>query len=163
MTELPVNCQVMLITPLLRELIAQATSFPALYDTDGPQGRIAHVIIDCLKSAPSTPLHLPVPDNGPVKNIADHLKKHPDDAATLEEWAKKLGTTSRTLARQFKKQTDMTFGQWRQQARLLEALGRLAMKHPIAHIAQDLGYASQSAFSVMFRKALGTTPGKYFS
>jgi len=163
MIDMPLNCQVMFITPLLRELIAKAVAFSPLYNTDGPEGRIAQVILDCLKSAPTTPLHLPVPENGPIKDIADHLKQHPSDSATLNEWATRLGTTSRTLARQFKKQTDMTFGQWRQQARLLEALGRLAMKHPIANIAQDLGYASQSAFSVMFRKALGITPGKYFS
>jgi AraC-like DNA-binding protein len=160
---LPTDCQVMYITPLLRELIAKAVTFAPLYNINGPEGRIARVLLDCLKTAPSSPLHLHVPDFGPVKEIADHLKQFPDDPATLEEWAMRLGTTSRTLARHFKKQTDMTFGQWRQQARLLEALSRLALKHPIAHIAQDLGYASQSAFSVMFRKALGITPGKYFN
>lgn len=160
---MPTNCQVMHISPLLRELIAEAVHFPALYDINGPQGRIARVILDCLKSARSSPLHLPVPEDGPVKQIAERLKTHPADPATLEEWAERLGTTSRTLARHFKKQTGMTFGQWRQQVRLLEALSRLAMKEPIANIALDLGYSSQSAFSAMFRKTLGTTPGKYFN
>jgi AraC-like DNA-binding protein len=162
MKGLPHVCQVMFVTPLLRELIAQAVKFPPLYDENGAEGRLANVLLDCLKSAPSTALHLPVPDSGPIQQIADHLKDNPADPATLDEWAARLGTTTRTLARNFKKQTAMTFGQWRQQARLLEALSRLANNQPIAHIAQDLGYSSQSAFSAMFRKALGVTPGQYF-
>ncbi|WP_135079353.1 helix-turn-helix transcriptional regulator [Terasakiella sp. SH-1] len=161
--DLPSHCQVMVITPLLRELIATAVTFPALYDQTGAQGRLAHVLLDCLTAAPLSPLHLPVPSEGPIKTIADYLKDNPADETTLDQWAEHLGTTSRTLARNFKKQTDMTFGQWRQQARLLEALGRLANKQPIAHIAQDLGYSSQSAFSAMFKKALGATPGAYFT
>jgi AraC-like DNA-binding protein/mannose-6-phosphate isomerase-like protein (cupin superfamily) len=162
MQGLPSRCQVMHISPLLREIIAQAVTFPPLYDTDGAEGRLIRVLLDCLKTAPSTPLHLPVPDHGIIKTIANILKEKPDDTKTLENWADELGTTSRTLARNFKKQTDMTFGQWRQQARLLDALSRLADNQPIAHIAQDLGYSSQSAFSAMFKKALGVTPGQYF-
>ncbi|MDV7341364.1 helix-turn-helix transcriptional regulator [Terasakiella sp. A23] len=162
MRDLPTECQVMFVTPLLRELIAEAVNYPPLYDVDGPQGRLARVLLDCLNAAPSSSLHLPVPESGPIQIIAEHLKEHPADESTLDEWADKLGTTTRTLARNFRKQTDMTFGQWRQQARLLEALSRLADNQPISHIAQDLGYSSQSAFSAMFRKALGVTPGQFF-
>ncbi len=159
---LPASCQVMAITPLMRELIAKAVTFPALYDLTGMEGRVCRLILDCLKTSPVAPLHLPVPNHGPVQKIAGCLKEDPSDKASLEEWAERLATTSRTLARNFKKQTDMTFGQWRQQARLLEALSRIADNQPISHIAQDLGYSSQSAFSAMFKKALGVTPGSYF-
>ncbi len=162
MNGLPNHCQVVQVTPLLREMIAEVITYPPLYDVEGAQGRMVQVLLDCLKAAPFSPLHLPVPEQGALKAIADHLKQHPDDETTLDDWAAHLGTTSRTLARQFKKQTDMTFGQWRQQARLLEALTRLADHQPIATIAQDLGYSSQSAFSAMFKKALGVTPGMYF-
>jgi len=162
MAGLPDQCQVMQVTPLLREIIAEVIQYPPLYDEKGAQGRMIRVMLDCLKTAQAAPLQLPVPETGPIGQIANHLKKHPADDSTLDDWAKQLGTTSRTLARNFKKQTDMTFGQWRQQARLLEALGRLADNQPIAHIAQDLGYSSQSAFSAMFKKALGVTPGNFF-
>ena len=159
---LPVRCQVMAITPLMRELIAEAVAFPPLYDAAGMEGRVCRLMLDCLKAAPAAPLHLPVPDQGPVREIAAYLKEHPSDKTTLAEWADRLATTSRTLARNFRAQTDMTFGQWRQQARLLEALSRIAGNQPIARIAQDLGYSSQSAFSAMFKKALGVTPASYF-
>ncbi|MCP3702222.1 MAG: helix-turn-helix transcriptional regulator, partial [Alteromonas sp.] len=42
------------------------------------------------------------------------------------------------------------------------ALTRIAQGDPVARVAQDLGYESQSAFISMFRKALGKTPGRYF-
>jgi len=162
MDNLPRNCHVMHISPLLRELIAEAVTYPPLYDETGAQGRLIRVLLDALQTAPLSPLHLPVPQDGPIATIAYHLKAHPDDDKTLADWATALGTTSRTLARNFRKQTDMTFGQWRQQARLLEALSRLAGDQPVAHVAQDLGYSSQSAFSAMFKKALGVPPGQYF-
>ena len=57
----------------------------------------------------------------------------------------------------------MTFGQWRQQVRILEALKRLAMNEPVTTVAIELGYESPSAFISMFKKALGKTPGQYFS
>ncbi len=55
------------------------------------------------------------------------------------------------------------FGRWRQQIRILESLRRLAMNDQVITIAMDLGYDSPSAFISMFKKALGKTPGQYFS
>lgn len=162
MVGLPNHCQVMHISALLREIIAEVIDYPPLYDEEGAQGRMVRVMLDCLKNAQNAALHLPVPTGGPISKIADHLKQHPDDERTLEDWAATLSTTSRTLARNFRKQTGMTFGQWRQQARLLEALRRLASGQNVSAIAQDLGYSSQSAFSTMFKKALGVTPAQYF-
>jgi AraC-like DNA-binding protein len=56
----------------------------------------------------------------------------------------------------------MNFDRWRQQARLLDALARLAAGQPILTIALELGYNSPSAFSAMFKRAFGCTPRDYF-
>jgi AraC-like DNA-binding protein len=45
----------------------------------------------------------------------------------------------------------------------LEALKRLGMKESVTTVAIELGYDSPSAFISMFKKALGKTPGQYFS
>ncbi len=55
----------------------------------------------------------------------------------------------------------MTFGSWRQRLRLLTAIARLADGRPVTAIAYDLGYESPSAFVAMFRRELGTPPGRY--
>ena len=74
-----------------------------------------------------------------------------------------MGATGRTLARHFRLETGMSFVQWRQQIRILEALRRLGMKEPVTTVAIELGYDSPSAFISMFKKALGKTPGQYFA
>jgi AraC-like DNA-binding protein len=46
--------------------------------------------------------------------------------------------------------------------RLLTALSRLAAESPIATVALDLGYESPSAFTAMFKRALGRPPSEFF-
>ena len=65
--------------------------------------------------------------------------------------------SAREVARLFLRETGMSFGAWRQQARVLEAMGRLGGGEPVTQVALDLGYDSVSAFSAMFRRAAGTT------
>ena len=60
------------------------------------------------------------------------------------------------------KETGLPFAGWRQQARLLAAMALLAAGQPITRIAVDLGYDSPSAFTAMFRRALGAPPSHYF-
>jgi len=56
----------------------------------------------------------------------------------------------------------MTFGQWKRQAILLESIRKLSEGESVINVALDLGYESPSAFTAMFRRTLGVTPGKYF-
>jgi len=56
----------------------------------------------------------------------------------------------------------MSFGRWRQQARLFVALELLAQGESVTDAAIAVGYDSVSAFIEMFRKMLGTTPQMYF-
>jgi len=46
---------------------------------------------------------------------------------------------------------------------LVIALRELAGGATVQKVAGDLGYESTTAFIVMFRKALGTTPSRYFA
>ena len=69
-----------------------------------------------------------------------------------------MHTSSRTLYRRFLKETGITFARWKQQARLLESIRRLAEGTPVTTVALDLGYDSPSAFSTMFRRSLGIAP-----
>jgi AraC-like DNA-binding protein len=80
----------------------------------------------------------------------------------LEELCKIAGGNKRTIERLFRVETLMTFGKWRQQLRLLHALRLLAEGAKITKVALEAGYSTPSAFISMFRKTLGTTPGKYF-
>jgi AraC-like DNA-binding protein len=56
----------------------------------------------------------------------------------------------------------MTFGKWRQQLRLMQAMRFLAEGAKVTHAALESGYSTPSSFISMFRKTLGTTPALYF-
>jgi methylphosphotriester-DNA--protein-cysteine methyltransferase len=62
----------------------------------------------------------------------------------------------------FRLDAGMSFGRWRQQARLFAALEMLAQKKSVTEVAIAVGYDSVSAFIEMFRTMLGTTPQTYF-
>lgn len=160
---LPSHCGVVTVSPLLRELVLAAFATPPLYDEAGADGRLFSVLLDQIRALPTAPLHLPIPDDQRLRKITDALGDTPADRRTLGDWANDIGTSERTLARRFKRATGMTFGQWRQQARLLAALSRLAEGQAVGTVALDLGYDSQSAFITMFRRTLGTTPKRYFA
>ena len=74
-----------------------------------------------------------------------------------------MQTSTRTLYRRFLRETGITFARWKQQARLLESIRRLAEGVPVTTVAIDLGYESPSAFSTMFRRALGIAPRAFTS
>lgn len=160
---LPMLCCVVTVSPLLRELILEAMSLPDETEPGTPEERLVRVILDRIEGLPVAPLHLPMPDERRIRRITDSLITDAADPRSLKDWADEIGASERTLARLFQKETGMTFGQWRQQSVLLLALARLARGDSVTDVAFELGYASQSAFIAMFRRALGKTPGRYFS
>jgi AraC-like DNA-binding protein len=80
----------------------------------------------------------------------------------LDDWSHFAGMSRRTFMRAFSAQVGMSFGRWRQQARLFAALEMLAQGESVTEAAVAVGYDSVSAFIEMFRKMLGTTPQMYF-
>lgn len=160
--DMPSVCCVVTVTPLLRELIRAAIALPHEYDATGPDGRLMALIIDQLHTLDQAPLHLPWPEDARLQRIVETLSSNPALNTSLEEWGQAVGASARTLARLFRKETGMSFGAWRQQARLLKALELLAAGQSVTAAALDLGYDSPSGFIAMFRKALGCSPGKYF-
>lgn len=159
---LPRESRAIRTTPLLRESVRRAATWPGVA-LDPAQTRIAEVIVDELAASKPESLGLPSPRDPRLARITDALASDLSDNRRLEEWASWAGIAPRTLSRRFVAETGMTFAQWRQQARLLRALERVADGVPVTTIALDLGYDNVSAFIDMFRRALGTTPGRYLA
>lgn len=149
-------------TPLLREAVRRAATWPGAV-LDAAQTRIAEVILDELAASKAESLGLPRPADARLVRIAEALASDLADHRRLEEWAVWAGLSARTLSRRFVAETGLTFAQWRQQARLMRALERVADGVPVTTIALELGYENVSAFIDMFRRATGTTPGRYLS
>lgn len=157
------KCTVVQVSPLLRACIMKAMDFPAEYEADSPEGRIASVILDETKSADITPLHLPMPTDPRARRVAEAFREDPSNRQPSHAWAKHIGASERTLERQFRIGTGMSFGKWQQQARLLKALEVLATGQSVTSAAYEVGFKSPSSFIVMFKSTMGETPSKYFS
>lgn len=159
---LPGVCTVVAVTPLLRELILAALAV----DQQAPSARDRQVLelaVEEIHFLEVQPLHLPMPAEPRIARICHALLADPADKRPLAAWAAWAGLSERTAARAFVASCGMNFGRWRQQLRLIDALTRLARGEPVLNVALDLGYDSPSAFSAMFRKALGRSPSAYFS
>jgi AraC-like DNA-binding protein len=159
---MPTHCQAVGVSPLLRELIQAATAVVPPYADDSRDGRLMRLLIDELSTLPVLPLHLPQPADERLARICQTLLDRPDDASTLTHWAERLGIDAKTIQRLFARDTGMTFGQWRQQARLLAGLEQLAAGSKVVDVALALGYDSPSAFATMFKRQFGQTPSEFF-
>lgn len=155
-------CCVISISPLLRELIASIVKMPVDYEAGGRDGLVVELLFHEIKPLHIEPLHLPMPADGRIARICQWIIDNPAAETSVTSWSKVVGASERTIIRLFPEETGMTFTRWRQQARLLAAVQMLANGRPVTEIAVELGYDSPSAFSAMFRKALGSSPSEYF-
>jgi AraC-like DNA-binding protein len=159
--EMPQVCRVLQVSPLLRELIVRATELPLHYDEEGPASHLIALLLAELRDSQTLKLDLPMPHTQRLTALCRSLLKQPGDRRTLAEWADAVHASERTVARMFQRETGLTFAAWRQQARVLEAMARLGAGAPVTQVALDLSYDSVSAFSAMFRRAVGCSPSEF--
>ncbi|MFM0597377.1 AraC family transcriptional regulator [Paraburkholderia dilworthii] len=153
------TCRVVRVKPLMHELITALAQEPPEYGPDSLGAHIAPLLLTVLRDAEATTQGgLPLPSDRRLRAICSQLLAAPANDDTLDEWSANVGASARTLARLFRQETGLTFGQWRQQLRLVEAMSRLAVGNPVSKVAEELGYQSSSSFIAMFRREIGETP-----
>ena len=158
---MPAACRVVGVSPLLRELVQAAAEEPVDREPSRRGALVAALILDELRRTEALPLHVPMPRDPRLARLCRALIDDPACPDTLETWAGRAGLSPRSLARLFQRETGLGFAAWRQQARLAEALARLSLGEPVDGVARALGYAGASAFTAMFRRALGAAPRDY--
>ena len=159
---LPQHDCVIDVSPLLRELILAATHIALPYSLESRDGRVMTLLLDELRSLPVLPFHLPWPSDPRVLRVCQALAAQPHDQSTALEWANQLAMSLKTFHRQFQRSTGITFGRWRQQARLLKALEALAEGQSVLAVALQHGYQSQSAFAAAFKQQFGVSPSTFY-
>jgi AraC-like DNA-binding protein len=162
-SRLPGTCRVVEISPLLREVLRRAMRLRTLDRRIAPERHLIDVLLDELTILPMVPLDLPIPRDPRGARAAAVMRADPAARHSLAEVARAAAASSRTLERLFRRETGLPFGVWRQRARLLRALQLLAEgSATVAALAGAVGYESASAFVAAFRRAMGTTPRRYF-
>jgi AraC-like DNA-binding protein len=159
---LPRDCCVINVSTLLKELILYACTVRTLRRSVKWQTHLVAVILHQLEAVQTIPLQLPHLSDPRLVRIAEILMSDPRDSRTLARLCKRTGAGKRSVERVFQQEIGMTFGKWRQQLRLMQGMRLLAEGAKVTHAALESGYSTPSAFTSMFRKALGTTPSSYF-
>lgn len=160
--DLPASCQIVQISPLLRELILTSLTLPESYLPGSRDERVYELILDEIRVMPVLPFHLPEPESEPLRLLCLQIRKAAGERWSNTQAASMTGMSERTLNRHFQQQTGLSYSDWVRRARLLEALQRLAQGQPVLRVALDLGYGSHSAFTAMFRRVMGISPSEYF-
>lgn len=152
---LPANALVLNVTPLLNELLERISASP--WETDWEQGAPMHMAALCvaeLQAAREVPMTLRFPQDKRLRHLTgDTLPPQ------LNEFAAMTGASERTIGRIFRRETGLSWQQWRQQWRLMKAVEMLASHAPITAVAGELGFSSDSAFIYFYRSMTGQTPG----
>lgn len=119
------------------------------------------LLLEELALASQIRFYLPVPTDPRLKNVVRKLLQSVDDNQTVESHASRAGMSVRTFNRRFSAETGMNFVNWRQLARVMQAMEWLAAGKPVGWIALSCGYSSVSAFIEVFRTWTGKTPGQW--
>lgn len=152
--------RVMVVSPLLRELV-HALDRPQPPTPDAERALLT-LLLHEMELADTQPLGVPMPSasggDRRLRNLCEAVMQSPAQHATLAAWAAHAGASERTLARLFRDELGTSFARWRQQVVLAHAMPMLARGVSVGRVAQASGYASESAFSAMFKSAMGLPP-----
>jgi AraC-like DNA-binding protein/mannose-6-phosphate isomerase-like protein (cupin superfamily) len=154
----PQRCQVVAVSPLLRELLAEAVDLEPRYPARGREATLLALALHELRRSAPLPLDLPLPTDAQLRTLCRDFLDAPRVDVPPEAWAEQLHVSVRTLHRRFHAETGTGVAAWRRRACALHALPRLAAGEPVSEIATDLGYASPGAFTTMFHQLLGVPP-----
>lgn len=157
------NC-VIEVSPLLRELIREVARWPALAQPGPREHLVVELLLQELRQPPVVPFHLPWPQDARMAVVCRALTEgeHPLDlVATAGAWAARLAMGEKTFHRHFQRATGLSFGRWRQRARLLSSMQALLTGRPLVQVALEAGYESHSAYSLAFRRQFGMAPSAF--
>ena len=154
------QCKVLVVSGLVRELVLGLMDDRPLRRSE--RGALmARLLLRELGVADQIRLHLPTPADPRLQRVCALLLEGRGRAWTLDRLARQSGASSRTLARLFRRELNTTFLRWRQQAGIVRAVSQLADGASVKTAAHGAGYDSASAFTAMFRRALGVSPTRY--
>lgn len=154
---LPAETAVLQVNPLLHAVLERIAT--ADFATEWQRGSAANLLAVCLdelRLAHREPMLLRLPSDRRLVRLSYHVLP-----ASLAALARDVGASEKTISRIFKRQTGLSYQQWRQQWRFLKAVELLATKGRLSSVATDLGFASDSAFIAFFKQMSGLTPREY--
>jgi transcriptional regulator GlxA family with amidase domain len=148
------------VSPLMREMIAEAARWP-LYRAPDATGTAFFNAFACLCGEwieNQAPLTLPTTTDPILARALSYVREDLANAV-MEGAMRSAGLSERSLRRRCQAQIGMGWDEYRRRARLLAAVEPLTeTSDSIARIAADVGFENQSAFARAFRELIGQSP-----
>jgi AraC-type DNA-binding domain-containing proteins len=151
------GCTAVEITPLLAQLLDRVRSAEL---SAASRTLTETMIIDVLCPA-DTELSFCTPDLELLRPIVEAATSDPAHSLSLGQWATRLGVSTKTITRAFRRETGRSFSQWAAAVRAQHAIMMLAQGHLVEDVARATGYSTGSGFGAAFRKVTGCTPGSF--
>lgn len=159
--ELGLECRIISVTPLLGALISSTMPEHQLDRQSEHNDAVHDLLRHELKNAAEVSLSIVMPQDKRVASIAEAAFNDPDGIGAVDSWLASVPASRKTIERLFIADTGMPPSRWLRQVRVLHAISRLAAGEKVSLVAQDMGYASSSAFSYMFRQTVGSSPSVF--
>ncbi|PJC87521.1 AraC family transcriptional regulator [Vibrio sp. HA2012] len=156
----PYTCLVS-VTPIVSAIIDDFRKRSVTVAESIPDQRLANVLLDQLAISQEQQHFLPTTSHKALLPILLALEDDPTDDTPLSEWASRVHTTERTLARYCHNELGMSFTEWRIRARYLHSMTLLKKGLSVKEVALTLRYKQASPFIAMFKKYAGETPEQY--
>jgi AraC-like DNA-binding protein len=155
------DCRVLVVSKLLREVVQALDGI----DSGPREQALMALALDEMHRADTQNLGVPMPHpahgDKRLRALCEAVLRNPAEKGPLRDWVQQIGASERTMARLFRDELGTSYQQWRLQVILATALPQLARGQPVARVAAAAGYASDSAFSAMFKQAMGQTPSQF--
>ena len=152
------------LTELIKNIINKICVV-ALEELSTPKGKrlIATLMDEIVTSESIHNTELTVTEHPLIIKLYEIFRKTKSIYPSIEQAAKLIHVSPRTLLRIFKKETGMSFIIWKQRYLFIKAIELLKKYHRTSLVADRLGYKSDSAFISMFKKMSGgQTPSDFF-
>lgn len=160
-TNFPDCTSLIKVTPIVSAIIDDFRQRGVNIAESEADKRLVQVLLDQLATRDTQHHFLPSTDNKYLAKILPAVEENPIDNTSLSEWAERVHTTERTLARHCQSELGMSFTEWRLRVRYLYSMDLLRKGHSVKEVALTLGYNQASPFIAMFKKYSGQTPEQY--
>jgi AraC-like DNA-binding protein len=148
-------------TPLLYALMRAIPDKKASGLLKPHEAALHELLLHEILAARDVPLSIAMPQDKRISELAHAALANPGSIASVGEWLTGASASRKTIERLFIAETGMPPSRWLRHARILQAVSELAAGKKVSSVALDLGYESPSAFTYMFRSALGMSPRRF--
>lgn len=123
-----------------------------------PQVNVTRQLLSRLEGRPDRHSTLRMPSSSPALLVAERLRSNPGDERGIDDLARAVHVSRRTLERMFVAETGLTLRAWRLTNRMEAAALLLRSSGSLPAVAHRVGYTNLNAFRRAFKERFGMTP-----